>query len=77
MVVQRRGESSGEVGRGRKKGREGAKRKKVGDGDHDHDDDDQTKDAKLENGNRTLKNERQLMYRWTHLWHKNLDHHMT
>ena len=35
MVVQRRGESRGEVGRGRQKGTEGVKRKKGGDGDHD------------------------------------------
>ena len=35
------------MGRGRKKGREGTKRKKGGDGDHDDDDDDQDKGCKI------------------------------
>ena len=71
------GESSGEVGRGRKKGREGVKRKKGGDGDHDDDDNDQDKGCKIRKWKLNPKNKRQLTYRWTHLWHKNLDHHMT
>ena len=71
MVAQRRGECSEEVGRGRKKGREGAKRKRDGD------DDNQDKGCKIRKWKSTPKKDRHLTYRHTHLWHKNLDHHMT
>ena len=78
MVVQRRGENL--VGKwegvGRRVGR-GPRGRRVGMGTMTTMTMTRTKDAKLENGNRTLKSERQLMYRQTHLWHKNLDHHMT
>ena len=69
-------ESSGEMGRGRKKGREGTKRKKGGDGDHDHDDNNQDTGHKIRKRKSNPK-KRDTANIQTLLWHKNLDHHMT